>query len=386
MDFIDWCGHVLKTLIGVRASSEALAQGGVYDTLLAKALFPDEETDGAEHRESSRRRAIMAALEVLRRFGLIAMKRTGQLFKIEVTTLGRQKIEDMPSLWSGIIAATPKAESVKLLKTVNQRSQRIEPDHVWLADVSREEIPRLGWNDKSRRLEAIRDLEQFNLVQSHPPQGSDLDLRATYEGIVWETRRLPDVGSEPQIVHVLFLDIVGYSKLPMELKTSVLAQLKESVQSSETFQRAKGGGHLISLPTGDGMALVFFRGIASHCECARELSRSLANHPQVELRMGAHTGPVRRIKDINGKENVSGSGIDLAQRVMDCGDAGHILISKTVAEHLKELGSWGEYMHDLGETEVKHGVRVHVFNLYGADFGNSAAPSRFHAKQNPQLL
>jgi class 3 adenylate cyclase len=325
----------------------------------------------------------MGALEVLRRFDLITMKKTGQLFKIEVTTLGRQKSADMPSLWSGIIAATPKAESVELLKTVNQRSQRMESDYVWLADVSRDEIPRLGWNDKATRLEAIRDLEQFNLVQSHPPLGSDLDLRATYEGIVWETRRLPDVGSEPQIVHVLFLDIVGYSKLPMELKTSVLAQLKGCVQSSETFQRAKGGGQLISLPTGDGMALVFFRGLASHCECARELWRSLVDHPQIELRMGAHTGPVRIIKDINGKENVSGSGIDLAQRVMDCGDAGHILISKTVAEHLMELGGWGEYLHDVGETEVKHGVRIHVFNLYGAGFGNSSAPDKFHTKQNP---
>src|SRR5207237_10080840 len=107
-----------------------------------------------------------------------------------------------------------------------------------------------------------------------------------------------------------------------------------------------------------------------------------ADHPQIELRMGAHTGPVRIIKDINGEENVSGSGIDLAQRVMDCGDAGHILISKTVAEHLMELGSWGEYLHDLVETEVKHGVRIHVFMLYGAGLCNPSTPAKSHTTQS----
>jgi hypothetical protein len=125
------------------------------------------------------------------------------------------------------------------------------------------------------------------------------------------------------------------------------------------------------------MALVFFRGLASHVECAVELSRSLRNYPDLKLRIGAHTGPVARITDINGNPNVSGAGINFAQRIMDCGDSGHILVSKIVAEHLAELGDWGEFLHDLGEAEVKHGARIHIFNLYGSDFGNPESPAKF---------
>jgi class 3 adenylate cyclase len=377
MDFIDWCCHVLTKLIEVRSSTEALAHGGVFDTLLEQSLFGEQQTKAADYRESSRRMAVRDALDVLERFGLIRKKRIGQLFKIEVMPLGRQKVSDMSSLWSDIILATPQLKSVELLRLVNQRSHKIEEDHVWLDDLSHDDLLASGWSDKANRLQAIRDLEQFTLVHSHPPLGSDLKLRATYEGLVWETRRLGDVGSEPQLVYVLFLDIVGYSKLPIGQKTKLLQCLKECVQGTEAFRRAKDSGQLITLPTGDGMALVFYRGLASHCECARDLSRCLRSHPELKLRMGANTGPVTRIKDINGNLNVSGAGIDFAQRAMDCGDAGHILISDTVAEHLKELGGWGEYLHDLGETEVKHNVRMHIFNLYGTDFGNSELPEKF---------
>jgi class 3 adenylate cyclase len=377
MDFVDWCGHVLNKLIEVRASPEALNHGGLFDTWLAKSLFGEEQTARADYWHSTRRVAVMDALAVLARFDLITKKKSGQIFKIEVRPLGREKASDMSSLWPRILLATPRPESAHLLQQVNQRSQKIEKDHVWLADVSRELLPELGWEDKEKRIQAIRDLEQFGLVHSHPPLGSDLDLRSTYEGLVWETRRIIDVGSEPELGYVLFLDIVGYSKLQTGQQANLLQQLKKCVQSTKTYLRARDSGQLIRLPTGDGMALVFFRGLASHVECAVELSRVLQNYPDLKLRIGAHTGPVTRITDINGNPNVSGAGINFAQRVMDCGDGGHVLVSRTVAEHLIELGDWGEFLHDLGEAEVKHGARVHIFNLYGSDFGNPESPAKF---------
>jgi class 3 adenylate cyclase len=374
MDFIDWCSHVLKKLIEVRSSPEALNHGAVFDTWLAQSLFGEEQTTRADYVQSTRRSAVMEALAVLQRVNLITKKKTGQVFKIEVTPLGREKVSDMPSLWQPIILATPQPESEQLLELVNQRTQKIEHDHVWLDDLSHELLPELGWGDKGKLMQAIRDLEQFRLVHTHPALGSDLNLRATYEGLVWETRRFKDAGCEPELAYVLFLDIVGYSKLAMEQQTKVLRQLMECVQDTDAFRRARDGGQLIRLPTGDGIALVFFRGLTTHVQCAVELSRSLKNHPELKLRIGAHTGPVTKIKDINRNPNVSGPGINFAQRVMDCGDAGHILISKTVAEHLNELGNWNEYLHDLGEAEVKHGARVHLFNLYGSDFGNPNLP------------
>jgi class 3 adenylate cyclase len=186
--------------------------------------------------------------------------------------------------------------------------------------------------------------------------------------------------------HVLFLDVVGYSKLSMDRQTETLRQLQDSVRSTDTFlQASTEPDSLISLPTGDGMALVFFRGLTAHVRCAIELGTALKEHPDLELRMGLHSGPVHRVSDINDSRNVSGGGINVAQRVMDCGDAGHILLSKSVADVLRQLGGWGEKLRDLGEVEVKHGERIHIYNLVDGNRGNPAIPSKVEAQRQAQI-
>ena len=177
-----------------------------------------------------------------------------------------------------------------------------------------------------------------------------------------------------EIAHVLFTDIVGYSKLPMDEKTTTLQRLNLRVRATSEFQRAEANDQLIRLPTGDGMALVFFGDAESALRCALEVSRALRAQPGLQWRMGVHPGPVYRVADINTNKNVAGGGINMAQRVMDCGDAGHILVSEAVAEVLGQLSTWAKQLHDLGEAEVKHGVRVHVFNVYTEEHGNAALP------------
>jgi class 3 adenylate cyclase/tRNA A-37 threonylcarbamoyl transferase component Bud32 len=184
----------------------------------------------------------------------------------------------------------------------------------------------------------------------------------------------------PEMAHVLFMDLVGYSKLPLEEQARLQRQLRELVQQTAAFERVQRSNQLISLPTGDGLALVFFREPAAPVECAVELARALREHPQIKLRMGVHSGPVYRIADINASKNVAGGGINLAQRVMDCGDAGHILVSRTVAEVLSEIGHWGPHLRDLGEQEVKHGVRIHLFNLYTGEAGNPELPEKLQQR------
>lgn len=179
-----------------------------------------------------------------------------------------------------------------------------------------------------------------------------------------------------EIAHVLFMDIVAYSKLPMDDQRSLLKQLQEHVRRTSDFSRAHKNNQLIRLPTGDGMALVFFGDPEAPVRCAVELSSSLRTHPEIRLRMGIHTGPVYRVNDINTNANVAGGGVNLAQRVMDCGDAGHILISNAVAEVLGQVSRWKDALHDLGDCEVKHGVRIHLFNLYTEDFGNPETPQK----------
>ncbi len=180
-----------------------------------------------------------------------------------------------------------------------------------------------------------------------------------------------------EMAHVLFTDIVAYSKLSMEQQQKLLGELQEAVRTTPAFVRAQRKDRLICLPTGDGMALVFFGDPESPVRCAVELSRELRQHPEIKLRMGIHTGPVYRVADINANRNVAGGGINMAQRVMDCGDAGHILVSKTVADVLGHLDSWTNTLQDLGEAEVKHGVRVHIYNLLAPDgAGNPELPQK----------
>jgi serine/threonine protein kinase/tetratricopeptide (TPR) repeat protein len=182
-----------------------------------------------------------------------------------------------------------------------------------------------------------------------------------------------------EIAHVLFMDIAAYSKLPMDQQRDLLEELQKTVRRTLEFARAKSADKLISLPSGDGMALVFFGDPEAPCRCALEVSRDLRNHSETKLRMGIHTGPVYRVADINANRNVAGGGINVAQRVMDCGDSGHILVSKAVADVLAQVSRWDGALHDLGEAEVKHGVRVHLFNLYTEEVGNPKAPKKLSA-------
>ena len=186
-------------------------------------------------------------------------------------------------------------------------------------------------------------------------------------------------GIELEIGHVLFTDIVGYSKLPIHQQRAVVERLNEIVRGTDEFQAAETAGRLITIPTGDGITLVFYDSPETPAECALEISRALKKYPELQLRMGIHSGPVSGIIDATGKANVAGAGINIAQRVMDCGDAGHILVSKHVADDLEEYPHWQPHLHELGECEVKHGVRLSVVNLHTAELGNPAVPERLKA-------
>jgi TolB-like protein/class 3 adenylate cyclase/Flp pilus assembly protein TadD len=184
-----------------------------------------------------------------------------------------------------------------------------------------------------------------------------------------------------EIAHVLFIDIVGYSKLPITEQRALIERLNQIVRGTDEFQAAEAAGHLIKIPTGDGMALVFYHSPEAPVECALEISRALKEHQELRLRMGIHSGPVSGVMDVSGKANVAGTGINMAQRVMDCGDAGHILLSKHVAEDLEQYPHWESHLHDLGECEVKHGIRVSIANLYTQELGNPAVPEKLMAAQ-----
>ena len=184
-----------------------------------------------------------------------------------------------------------------------------------------------------------------------------------------------------EIAHVLFIDIVGYSKLSISDQHAAVEELNRIVRASEQFQRAEAASRLTRIPTGDGMALAFYTSPEAPVQCAVEISRALKEHPRLQLRMGIHSGPVGGVVDVNERANLAGAGLNMAQRVMDCGDAGHILLSKHVAEDLEEYQKWRPLLHDLGSCEVKHGVRVSVVNLYDDQFGNAKLPQRFETAQ-----
>lgn len=187
---------------------------------------------------------------------------------------------------------------------------------------------------------------------------------------------------ELEIAYVLFVDIVGYSKLLINDQRRLLELLNEMVRKTDQFKKAEANHRLITIPTGDGMALVFYNTPEAPVECALEISRAVKEHPELKLRMGVHSGPVSGVVDVNGRANVAGAGINVAQRVMDCGDAEHILLSKHVAEDLEQLGHWHKHLHDLGQTEVKHGASVSVVNLYTSELGNPQVPQRFLAARH----
>src|SRR5438132_9585330 len=186
-----------------------------------------------------------------------------------------------------------------------------------------------------------------------------------------------------EIGHVLFIDIVGYSKLLIEEQKERLNQLTEIVLTTATV-RASTDEQLVRLPTGDGMALVFHHSAEEPARCALEIAEALRKHPELPVRMGIHSGPVSEVTDVSGRTNIAGAGINMAQRVMDCGDAGHILLSQHVADDLVHSRQWASRLRDLGECEVKHGVRLHLVNLYAEPLGNAAVPQKFQqAKPTP---
>ena len=180
-----------------------------------------------------------------------------------------------------------------------------------------------------------------------------------------------------EIGHVLFIDIVGYSKLLINEQSERIQELREIVRGTEQFRSAEAQGKLMRLPTGDGGALVFRTSPEAPVLCALEISKALKAHPELRVRIGIHSGPVSEVADLNEQVNMAGAGVNIAQRVMDCGDSGHILISKRAAEDLGQYRQWQPQLHDLGECEVKHGDRLHVVNLYAEDLGNPEVPTKF---------
>src|SRR5438093_7157868 len=184
---------------------------------------------------------------------------------------------------------------------------------------------------------------------------------------------------ELEIAHVLFLDIVGYSKLSVNEQHARVEELNEIVRLCEQFRKAEAAGRLLKIPTGDGMALVFYKSPEEPAQCAVEISRALKDNARLQVRMGIHSGPVSGVVDVTERTNVAGAGINMARRVMDCGDAGHILLSHHVAEDLAEYERWGPFVHDIGTCEVKHGMRVNITNLYSDEVGNPQLPSKLRA-------
>src|SRR5437762_5150471 len=190
---------------------------------------------------------------------------------------------------------------------------------------------------------------------------------------------------ELEIAHVLFLDIVGYSKLSVNEQHARIAALNEVVRLSEQFRKVEATNRILKIPTGDGMALVFYKSPEEPAQCAFEIATEVKKNagakerPQLRLRMGIHSGPVSGVVDVNERTNVAGGGINMAQRVMDCGDAGHILLSRHVAEDLAEYERWRPFLHDIGTFELKHGVPVSVSNLYSDEVGNAKLPPKLQA-------
>jgi len=175
--------------------------------------------------------------------------------------------------------------------------------------------------------------------------------------------------------------MVGYSNLLVNEQIEWLQELNQIVRSTEQFRAAEASGKLIRVPTGDGMALLFFHSPEEPVRCALEISRTLQEHPRIQVRMGVHSGPVNQVRDVNDKTNIAGPGINIAQRVMDCGDAGHILLSKHLGDDLAQYRHWQPFLHDLGECEVKYGLRLHLVNLYKDNLGNPQVPEKLKRRK-----
>src|SRR5213080_3841706 len=225
--------------------------------------------------------------------------------------------------------------------------------------------------------------DHFPSVLSHELRTPITPVKSALESLETEAAQTEeDKSVEPksdlefEMAHLLLIDVAGYSKLLINEQIELLQELNQIVRSSECFRSAEASGKFNRVPMGDGMALLFFHSPEEPVRCAFEISRALQDHPRIQLRMGVHSGPVNRITDVNDKTNFAGSGINVAQRVLDCGDAGHILLSRHVAEDLAQYRQWQPWLHDLGECEVKHGLHLHLFNLYKENLGNPQVPEK----------
>jgi TolB-like protein len=190
--------------------------------------------------------------------------------------------------------------------------------------------------------------------------------------------------SHLEIAHVLFIDVAGYSKLLVNEQREVVEQLNQTVRKTPRVRKSEAAGKRIRIPVGDGMALVFFQTPEEPVQCAMEIARALKNHPRLRLRMGVHSGPVDQMKDVNDRINVAGAGINIAQRVMNCGDAGHVLLSKRVAEDLAQDSHWQPHLHEIGEVELKHGAKLGIVNLYTEELGNPQLPEKLQRPKQKQ--
>jgi TolB-like protein/class 3 adenylate cyclase/cytochrome c-type biogenesis protein CcmH/NrfG len=213
------------------------------------------------------------------------------------------------------------------------------------------------------------------MICGPPAGGSPRELMGNFHDVLAEFKEQIRL----EVAHVLFIDVVGYSKLSINEQRAVVDELTTIVRGSDQYQKAEAAGRFVKIPTGDGMALVFYTSQEAPAQCAIEISGALRAHPRLQVRMGVHSGPVSGVIDVNGHANLAGAGLNMAQRVMNCGDAGHILVSKHVAEDLDEYEHWRPLLHDLGECEVKHGGRVSIENLYGDEVGNPQLPKKFQA-------
>jgi len=247
-------------------------------------------------------------------------------------------------------------------------------------DESEPDVPRVGgtifrdWFRENYKLETNLNHGIQDTAGSHAPATTMVDVA--------EISPIPSL----EIAHVLFMDIVSYSTLPMDQQRHLLIDLQKLVSNNSEVSRAQADEQLIRLPTGDGMALVFFRDPESPVRCALELSQMLRAHSEIKLRMGIHSGPVYRVADINANRNVAGGGINMAQRVMDCGDAGHILVSNSVADVLAQLTAWKDLLRDLGDATVKHDLRIRVFNLCTENAGNKERPKKLRASDTRKQI
>jgi serine/threonine protein kinase len=277
-----------------------------------------------------------------------------------------------------------------ILNRVPVSSVRLNPDlPVGLEEIINKALEKdrnLRYQHASEMRSDLTRLQRDTQLRSSPVAHSEEMAGAVLPGRPSDSSK----GSSPtsrtlEMAHVLFMDIVAYSRMPMDQQEESLRHLQDKVRGTSEFTRAQASNQLIRLPTGDGMALVFFDDPEAPVRCAFELARALRQEVSLQLRMGIHTGPVYRVADINANRNVAGGGINIAQRVMDCGDAGHILGSGTVAEVLSQVSTWNTTLHDLGEVEVKHGLRIHVYNLYTDEVGNKETPKKVSAPGIPVL-